>query len=365
MRSVRRRSLAIGLAAGLIAVLAATFALQRVEHTSVPSTLTAERAGSEAFVFAEERPDSTTFWLADSQNPSVRQRLLSVTRETGRSGEASLSADGHWLAYTRLPAGVPDADHSAELWVLRIGGGARRLETGVDLLSFLVWSPDNGSVTFERVTDAGVELWRRSVSSVAAELLQPAAPSQVYVPIGYDREGTSLLAARVSSAGTDIVSFGEGGARLVVPAGAGAGRDFSLSADRSRLAFLTVGPSANDRYTAEAVDLAGSSVTPLAAAGAEDVGLAWRPDNALTIGGVGEASRLRSSDGSAAPLWQQAGFLQPLAWSPSGTLLAVRAFAGANPENPGAARDLLLAADGRPRSITAVDPVRFVGWVSR
>lgn len=364
MKFPRRRLLTAVAVAAAAALLVIVF-----ERTSTAGPAASQRRGhtagaAEAFVFAEESGDTTTYWLADAQNPSVRKRLATVAHHPGHSGEASLSPDGHWLAYTALPPSAGDPDHQAELWLLRIGGGARRLDAGVDLLSFLVWSPDGASVTFDQVTATGVELWRQAVAAKGAQRLAAATPSAVVIPAGYDREGTVLIGARLGPDGTDVVRVAPAALSVVSHAGDGAGRDFVLSPDRSHLAYLAVsGAGAQAAYEARAVSLTDGSSQTYAESGAEDVGVAWQPGGALSIGSVGATRGLRTANAGTIFPKHNPGFEQPLAWSPSGTRLAVRQFAGSSAADPGAARDLVIESDGARRSITAADPVRFVGWI--
>ena len=364
--TLRRRAplvLAIAFAAAALGMALLLFK-PRADHAGRTPLVPAGR-GSEGFVFAEQAHDATDYWLADAQNPSVRKLLATVSHEPNRSGGASVSPDGRWLAYTTLPPAATDPDHQAELWLLRLADGrAERVETGVDLLSFMVWSPDSASVTFGRVSAEGIELWRHSLAGKPAQLLQAAAPAQVAVPAGYDREGVALIAARLGPAGTDIVKYGASGVTVLSHTRAGSGRDFVLSPDRTRLAYL-VAVSAGGQivYQAQEVDLVTGSLSALAEPGTEDVGLAWRPNGSLTVGGVGAAPGLRAADGAAIFATAAAGFEQPLAWSPSGARLAVRQFAGARAAEPGSARDLLIEPDGARRAITSVNPVQFVGWI--
>ena len=324
------------------------------------------RGAAEAFVFADQAPNITSYWLADAQNPSVRKLLATVRHPPGRSGEASVSPDGRWLAYTVLPPAAADPDHQAELWLLRLAGGAERAAAGVDLLSFLVWSPDSASVTFERVADQGIELWRQTLGADRAHLLQAAAPSEVLIPAGYDREGARLIAARLGPAGTDIVRIAPTGLSVVSHAGSRSGRDFVLSPDRTQLAFLSAaGVVKQPEYQAQEVDLSTGSTRQVGQQGTQAIGLAWRPDGVLTIGGAGATSGLRTASGSPIFPSTTPGFEQPLAWSSSGTRLAVRRFSGESVADPGSAQDLLIEPNGARRAITSVDPVQFVGWIAQ
>lgn len=314
---------------------------------------------AETFVFAEDSGALTSYWLADAIYPSVRRLLLQAPHRLGWQGEAAVAPNGRWLAYTLLPASTLDPDAGAELWLAPLGGQPRRLASGVDLRSMLIWSPASSSVTFARVATGRVQLWRQPLNG-AAKLLTDPPPGTVVVPAGYDREGKQLIVARLSAAGVALLRIGAGGmqsAPLVV--GASPGRDFAISPDARRVAYLEEGGSAAaTRVRIVDLQLGRADTQPDGA-----VGLAWRSNGALVTGFAGDQALVRSEDGTVLYQPQPHSFAQPLAWSPSGRRLALRVFTGGSAEQPQAAQDALIDTVGALHPISASGAVRFVGWV--
>lgn len=349
--------------AGAGIVFIALLVVQHAEDRRATSSGTPPSSTAPAFVFSEEAPASSTYWLADAENPSVRRRLGSVAHRPGWSGEAAIAPNGRMLAYTVLPANAANPDQSAELWVLPLDGGtARRLATAVDLRSFLIWSPDSRTVTFERAAGAAIQLWRQPLDGVAQMLASPPA-SDVVIPTGYGGEEKVLICARLQADEVDILSIDSAGTEKVLGhAGVSAARDFTVSPDGSQLAFLGM-PEGSSIYAAVDVNLATGAVRSVGPPGQEEIGLAWNPDGTLSTGSAGAGAGVRRSGGQLQIPQRNHGLTQPLAWSPSGRFLAIRAFQGADPTNPGASQDLLVERGGRRRSITAAEPVRFIGWL--
>lgn len=326
-----------------------------------------------AFVFEEEGARSTSFWLADADNPSVRRRLATVAHAANWRGQAAVSPNGSLLAYTLLPAGETDPDHTAELWLLPTSGGAaRRLASDVDLRSFLIWSPDSSSVTFDRALASYVQLWRYSLAGHKEQDIVDPADTATTVPVGYSGEGDTLVVARLGPLGADILLLDTQGKTIKqLHAGSVSGRDFTLSADGAHVAYLALSnQDGKPIYTAETVDLTAEAVQSLAQPDVEDIGLVWRPDGSLLIGsanaagGASGGAGLRVAGGGSIIPKRGAGFVQPLAWSRSGDRLAARLFSGSNTAQPGIARDVVIEPSGEQRAISAENPVRFVGWLA-
>lgn len=372
MLAKRQIALLLSCVLGLAALVLAAVERPSLRQAS-PDRGLPRNGDAEALIFAEESIHSTSFWLADADNPSVRRRLATIAHAANWRGEAAISPNGSLLAYTLLPAGETDPDHAAQLWLLPTSGGAaRRLASDVDLRSVLVWSPDSSSVTFDRALASELQLQRYSLSGHNEQTLVGPAESAITVPVGYSGEGDTLVVARLSASGTDILLLDKQGHTLKqLHAGPSSGRDFTLSAAGTQLAYLALtSETGNLGYTAETVDLTNGAIQSLAQPDAEDVGLVWRPDDSLLIGsanaagGATDGAGLRVAGGSSILPEQGAGFVQPLAGSRSGGRLAARLFSGSNTAQPGTARDVVIEPSGEQRAISAENPVRFVGWLA-
>ncbi|MGI8554529.1 MAG: TolB family protein [Dehalococcoidia bacterium] len=320
----------------------------------------------ETFLFSTDTADSTAFWLADAENPSVRKKLTTFRHRGGWSTLASIAPNGQEVAFTKLPPFQSDPDHQAELWLLALDGTApQQLASYVDLRSFLIWSPDSKRVTFQRRRGAQVEVWRQSIAGGPSQPLISSAQGESLIPIGYDREGGQLFYARLSRSGTDLFLPGPSGpAPALAHMADGPARGFTVSPDRSRVAYLARDGGGAPAYHARAVDLNTRTVVKTGQGDGEDIGVAWRPDGTLAIGNSTWRLGIDGTGGIASVANAGAGFDQPLAWAPSGRRLAMRRFSGSSSSEPGSAEELLLQADGTMQFIDGSNPVRFVGWVT-
>jgi hypothetical protein len=102
----------------------------------------------------------------------------------------------------------------------------------------------------------------------------------------------------------------------------------------------------------------------LPASWGEIVGVAWGPSGGLVAGSAGRSAGLYTLGGERLQMPTMPGFAQPLAWSPSGSYLALRLFSGPSAEQPGTAREAILSPEGGLAMITASAPVRFIGWAA-
>ncbi len=60
---------------------------------------------------------------------------------------------------------------------------------------------------------------------------------------------------------------------------------------------------------------------------------------------------------------RQAGFDVPVAWSPDGRFLALRAFTGTDTEHPGAEQPALVDVEGQRQPVVGDGPIEFIGWL--
>jgi hypothetical protein len=359
-----RRLRSLLLPAVLLIVGVAAYAARgagRAELYRAPQNDPAE----DVFVYSSEEPGLTLYWLAHADKPSLRTFIQEVPHAPGWSGAASVSPDGRSLVYTRLPRGQQGTESAAELWWLRLGGQRPvQLAADVDLRSTLVWSLSGSSVTFERITDGRAQLWRIPLAGGAAELLVDPPEGSAVIPVGYDATGEGLLAGRYDIHGTDLVRIARPGAlETLEHLSDKTARGLTLSSRGSRLGFLapdaSLGPPT---MRGTIVDLSTTTMSALPDSWGEIAGVAWQPNGRLSAGSTGEAKGLRDATGELLLPWPESGFLQPLAWSPSGRHLAARVFSGDSAADPGTAADVIIKPNATTSSVAGGAKERFIGW---
>jgi hypothetical protein len=353
-------------------------------------------SGSASVLVSEFGIEADTLWTAPADKPSQRQVVAVVPHAPHYGIYASLSPDGRFIAYTALSTGLKDAksDSPAEVWVMGADGSyPRLLASDADLLIAPVWAPDSDSLIFRRSQSqenkAGTfELVRVSLAGGdqaaqgAGESVLVSAESALF-PVGFSPDGKDLYYAELSARGTDLGQVAAGGSpSLVAHLGDDFTRDWHLSPDGGRLAFLAPQQSqaslpAGQEGTllrAMVLDLKnGYRLRPALAATdgpAQEFNPIWNPrDRDLTLGrlvlGERSAPAMRvSAAGTRRLNGPSQGFDVPMAWSPDGKTLALRSFEGDLESNLGPWRLILLDSAGQRREVKAESEISFVGWTA-
>lgn len=323
-------------------------------------------SGTPLLAVAEEHGDATEFWLLNPHDPAQRRRVATVQHRQDWGVRASVSPDGRTLAYAVLPKTSSDPDREAQLWTLPIGGRtARRLASGIDLRSDLVWSPDSRWVSYERITADGSEVRRVNLAGAGdQEIARSTADSRWYA-MGYLPDGGAIVLARLTPSGTEVATQAMGGVakdRLQVSSSASRGFSVGPSGLPTLLALQTAGGRAVYRALMEQAD---GSFARLTAGGDEDTGIAWNPRTGEPTVGVvpgPDGSQPMATPGARLDL-APSGFDVPVAWSPDGQFLALRHFTGASTEQPGAESIVLRGADEQRKNVTGSAPLDIAGWV--
>lgn len=339
--------------------------------TATPAVVdqTARVAPAARYIYRTFSSETDALYVA-STDPSVTPRKIAdVPHARDWSINATVSPDGRLVAYAVMPPGARRSETDAELWVVGVDGSSpRRLATGIDLLARLTWTPAADAVVVRRYPKLVDGLPPQTLEVVALAgasrtVVSRKATLGLY-PIAFAPDGRFYF-AELSPGGTDIRSVKAGDDRLEFHASDGIARDWTLSPDGARLAFLA--PNAAGAYRAFTADLGVASPRPAPArrGTGDELGPAW--DGAtgeLTIGGPDTGTSAVVLNAAAVPVSPQsgAGFDQPIAWSDDGEFLALRRFNGAGVDDPGTSSDQLVTRGGARMSLPAKDSA-FVGWV--
>jgi Tol biopolymer transport system component len=341
-------------------------------------------------VISEFGIEADTLWMAAGDRPSQRQVVAVVPHAAHYGIYATLAPDGRYIAYTALSPGLRDAsnDSPAEVWVMGADGSyPRLLATDADLLIAPVWAPDSASLVFRRSQSrenaAGTfELVRVSLADSGQAAAGPVESTLVTAeaglfPVSFSPDGKWLYYTQVSATGTELgqVAAAGGAASLLAHLGDDFTRDWHLSPDGTRLAFLAPEQSqAGTVLRALVIPLHGTfqprMALPAAGRPAQDFNPIWDPkDGDLTLGrltlGEARAPAMQVSASGVEPLeGPSQGFDVPLAWSPDGSTLALRSFEGDLESEIGPWHIVLLDAKGQRQEVKAESEISFVGWAA-
>jgi hypothetical protein len=353
-------------ALGLLFVLTGLALLAR--ELIVPPAAAPAAGPVEYVVYAEFGLTADSVYRANAARPSERTRLHVIPHAREFGIVAATSPDGGAFAYTALPAGTlaPAPDTPAELWLAPLEDGApRKLAGGFDLRVRPVWSPDGGTIIARRSAsdDAAYDLVGVDARTGAEVVLARSASAPF--PAGFSPAGDALYYATIDSAGSELhrVDLAGLASSQVARLSDGLTRDWALSPDSSRLAYLSLLPQGAGRFASrvQVLDLASGAIAP-SVDGGDEFGPSWTPAGALTLGRLESGKGALVVDGvSSAPA---DGFDVPLAWSRSGSNLAIRVFDGVSLTAPGTASLVTLGADGKRHTI-ANGEVTFIGWTYR
>lgn len=363
------------------------------------------KPATSALLVSEFSDTSSTLWLVEPTNPANRTRFLRVDHAPGWEINGAVSPSGEQLAYVVLGPGRRDAETEASLFVTKgsfvtngvsvtagDGGAPALLAEGVDLRGGVTWTADGLALIVRRTTvDAE---GRRSFAILEVRLADGRVTTQLQrddvaaLHIIGRPVGGPLYAALISGAGTRLLAVGDEKSTLL---SSNITRGWTLSPSGDQLAYteqrglamqvlvlslrefepafpaLRAATAAgqallDDAFDKEAFDEDARS----------DVGTAspvWAPDGSLSVGAFeGPGSQVRAQGLRTASVGLRTasvgngdGFALPLAWSPDGVHLAIRAFEGTGPGNTSNETAGIVGADGAIETVSGKH-ILVLGW---
>ena len=335
-------------------------------------------------LYKEFQTDSDFFTLADVRARPIRVWGFEHAPDVGIS--ASLSPDGKRMAYLVLAAAGGDPAMDAEAWLVGLdSGGGRVLTKGLDHASRPVWSLDGSSIVVRRngpraQIGQAVSLLKVDVSDGSETLLMQADDVLELFPIGYSPDGAFLYFAQITLSGTHFgaVAATGGASRLLVQASDETARDWHLSPDGTRVAYLARQPTddwiAIRAFVVELVE--GAEPQPLSDfSEALDAGNhfkpLWHPDGqCIAIGrtpedGSGAAALVSLAGGELEEVTPgpDQGFDVPAGWSPEGDYLVVRSFEGSSAAQPGREHLVIIELGEGREAVADKGNLEFIGWL--
>lgn len=366
-------------AALVVLVIVAGIAMVRLLPTDDASTVEAEApAGVPLMVFAVFGQNADEVYTAPANAPDQRTLVDSIEHAPGWGMNPAPTMSGSQFAYTVFgPDSAARQDAPAEIWLMDVDSSERtRLARDADLLVAPQFTEDGGALIYRRSNGSQQEIVRIDLASSTRHVVHAERTTFGIFPIGYAADG-GLVYARLSTAGTDILSVHEGRApTLLFHASDHIARDWQLAPDGRSIAYLEVEEALESiQHRARVSQLASGEPLPLSRdeeIPLEQYGPTWTGDGTgLAIGQQATPDApgsviVQALNGDAVSLpAPERGFDVPIAWSPDGRFLAARSFTGVNSADPGDETAVILDVSGARYEVPAEAEVIFIGWIAR
>lgn len=349
--------LAAALAAAALAAVTLFFLAAGTRNPSpVPALPKGER-----LVYFEFGARADTLWVVDAGSLR-RQKLFEAPHARDFGVVPSLSPDGRRLAFTALPPAVPapTPNTPAGLWLAELTPDSTpaRLAEGVDLLVRPVWSADGRELIVRRSIAGGYALL--SVATAGGETRELLQAPDALFPLAFDSVG-GLLYTVLDASGSHLERLSPTGRERLATLSVGLTRDWVLSPEGSRLAYLELSRTQSGIASqAFVLHLVSGERQAVSDGGVDAFGPTWSRDGDLAVGSAGGVTAAVVVGERVLPPPER-GFDVPLGFGPGGSL-AVRSFEGSSAAHPGRASLTVIDTAGTRRTI-ATGEVTFVGWI--
>jgi hypothetical protein len=243
---------------------------------------------------------------------------------------------------------------------------SRQVEGSFDYFSALAWAPDGTRLALASTVDTpdgrAAAVLEIDTATLHATPVAEFPNAFAVVPVGYSFEGTRLYVVVVDQKGSNLFVERGGKVELVAELSPGRTRDWALSPDGSRLAFIDILGGGSRTYVGRTLTVATGAIATLPAE-KNQLGATWRPGSPVAeFGGPGGSWQL--SDPTA-----EAAYLVPAAWSPNGAYLVATVYSAGSDRDaqPSAALELISTETttlSSMRTLISGSPgTSFVGWV--
>ena len=285
--------------------------------------------------------------------------IATIPHLDGFSLRGAVSPSGRHVALL-TPDGAIAGRAFASLLVLDLETGLfLRLAEGLEPLQNPLWTPDASAVIITRSVrteagERGVAVARVGFDGTES-VLETHLGAGTVAPVGFDAQGR-LLAVRIDARGSTLTRDGA----EILWLSTHITRDWALSPDATRLAFVEVNLWEGLRYLPRVVSVegGGGGVAAASTSTQQALGAAWPPSGDAPSFGS-EPSPLPAGSVSAQG---PGGFDVPLAYSRDGAALAVHHWSGDSFDEPGTPRLQIVSGAGR-QPLDGFS--RFFGWSAR
>jgi hypothetical protein len=314
----------------------------------------AVRARSVAFAVAEGNEDVIYVRSAAADVAPARIAAFPHAYNRHLRGEASPMADQIAILHVGSDPVAP-----ARLSLLDLQGPTvSQVEGEFDALSPIAWARDGSRLALIS-PDAEGEAHVSRVMEVRVgthevrELARFVSPIEV-APVGYSFDLESLYVVVVDQTGSTLWVIDGEGARPRAALSPGPTRDWSLSPDGARLAFIERLGASGRSFAARVLTIATGNVAQAAAAG-DQLGSAWLPGATLpTFGGPDGTLRLTDPNPGE--------YVIPIRYAPDGSSLVAAVYTPSRDGRP-ATRSIEVVTPERRLLLSEAPAIQFLGYV--
>jgi dipeptidyl aminopeptidase/acylaminoacyl peptidase len=237
-------------------------------------------------------------------------------------------------------------------------------EAEFEYLSHLSWAPDGeriAGVRYSLMDNAGRVLAdvletdaRTGLTSIVARFDNAIEVA----PVGYSPDGERLFIVVVDQAGSNLWVERAGKLQRVGQMSGGRTRDWSMSHDGARLAFIDVRAGTGRVYVGRTMLIATGAVNDASTPG-DQIGVAWPPASEVAdFGGPGGSVRLAMEPPESA-------YVIPVRWSPDGSVLAARVVTREGDSTDAGPSEFIELATSESRiRLSEGAGAWFFGWVN-
>lgn len=319
-----------------------------------------------SFVYSDSTPSFDTIYLR-SMAPDASPRTLAVFPVVDSlHAHGKTSIDGEHAAVLSPASSVTSSDDvtPGTLAILSLPSGVRsEIDGDFDYHSNILWSPHGDSVlltTPPTEPDSHIDVIQANI--ITGKTLAIARFPGVFeaAPVGFSADGTRLYIVSVGKSGSVLWQLQDNKVSRVAALSAGRTRDWSLSPDGARLAFVDVLGSGTPGFVGRTLVLA-TGVVNSTPATADQLSPAWAPGSEVAVfGGPGGQLKLTSPTAEAA-------YPVPRGYSPDGTGLVATIYPASDDNanatgkpDPGS---LEIVSPDQRVLLTDTEGSSFFGWV--
>jgi len=332
-----------------------------------PKTAFATAPNGDYAVIGRTENDADVISVAWASSPGAVTEIARIPHLDGFASTGAVSPDGKLLALVTVDGG--SATHpKASLKVVGLESGEiTNVLSDVRPQQIPVWSPGSKSIV--------------AVMSPASE---SGGGTSTVIRVHPDGDDAEKMTSFNGVLGVYPLGFRDGQLAMVVVDSRGSTlrvgdadwgslssnitRDWKLSPDGGRIAFIDVETAGGVRYVAREVDLAGGGVSAQSlAADVTALGTAWNPKTKSPAFGVEPAMSevagvsVQALAADVAPV-AGPGFDVPMGYSNDGDHLFVTRWSGTSFQEPGKATLQIVSPGGR---VSFESFTRFYGWATR
>jgi len=241
-------------------------------------------------------------------------------------------------------------------------GALQDVEAEFDYLSRIAWSRDGlhaAGARSARSDDSArnhVDVIEVDARTGAATVAAQFDNVFTAAPVGYSLDGARLFVAVIDQSGSTLWAVRDGRLQKQAMLSPGRTRDWSLSPDGSRLAYVDVLGAGQRSYAGRTLMVATGAITDSNSTG-NQLGPVWEPGSQIPVfGGPGGSVEFTAGTPDSA-------YIVPASWSPDGSTLVATIYSASSDRTGSPKEAVELVSPQHRVPLAEDDSARFLGWV--